>query len=70
MVLLHPWLGYLALGGATFISLLAWLNQRYTRKPLTEANQMARKAINQAPSHLCNVDVIEAMGMLGNIRHH
>lgn len=68
--ILHPWLGYLALGGTTFISLLAWLNQRYTRKPLTEANQTACKAINQASSHLRNADVIEAMGMLGNIRRH
>lgn len=66
--LLHPWLGYLALGGATFISLLAWLNQRYTHKPLAQANLMARKAINQASNHLRNTDVIEAMGMLGNIR--
>lgn len=67
-ILLHPWLGYLALGGATFISLLAWLNQRYTHKPLAQANLMARKAINQASTHLRNTDVIEAMGMLGNIR--
>ncbi|MCW6525398.1 type I secretion system permease/ATPase [Yersinia ruckeri] len=67
--LLHPWLGMLALGGAIFLIILTWLNQRVTRRPLAEANKLSMQATHQANTHLRNAEVIEAMGMLGNMRH-
>ncbi len=68
--LLHPWLGWLALGGSALLIALAWLNQRYTEHPLAESGKMSRLATHQASMHLRNTDAIEAMGMLGNIRRH
>ncbi|CAM3480195.1 MULTISPECIES: type I secretion system permease/ATPase [Yersinia] len=67
--LLHPWLGMLALGGAVFLIFLTWLNQYVTRRPLAEANKLSMQATHQANTHLRNAEVIEAMGMLGNMRN-
>lgn len=66
--LLHPWLGLLALGGAIFLIILTWLNQRVTHHPLAQANKLSMQATHQANTHLRNAEVIEAMGMLGNMR--
>ncbi|WOA51603.1 type I secretion system permease/ATPase [Dickeya solani] len=68
LFLLHPWLGMLALGGTVVLVALAWLNQRLTNQPLAEANQQSQQATHLADAQLRNADVIEAMGMLGNLR--
>ncbi|MFJ4141948.1 type I secretion system permease/ATPase [Pseudomonas sp. NPDC089734] len=64
----HPWLGALALAGAVLLTLLAWLNQRLSSAPLAEAGRISIRANQQASANLRNAEVIEAMGMLANLR--
>lgn len=66
--LLSPWLGLFALVAALVLFALAWLTEVSTRKPLAEANQVAISANNYATNNLRNAEVIEAMGMLGNLK--
>ncbi|WP_404802303.1 type I secretion system permease/ATPase [Brenneria izbisi] len=68
LFLLHPWLGLLALAGTAVLVLLAWMNQSVTSTPLREANREALQATHLADTQLRHADVIEAMGMLSNLR--
>lgn len=68
LFLFHPWLGWLALGGAALLLSLTWLNQWQTRAPLAEAGQLAIQATQAAGAHLRNAEVIEAMGLLACLR--
>ena len=61
---IHPVLGWIGLCGALLLFCLAVLNDRATRKGLTEANQAAVKALNAADAAIRNADAITAMGML------
>jgi ATP-binding cassette, subfamily C, bacterial exporter for protease/lipase len=64
---MHPILGWSATIGAVVQVLVAWLNEKSTRKPLTEANSAAVAAQRYADGTLRNAQVIESMGMLKNI---
>jgi ATP-binding cassette, subfamily C, bacterial exporter for protease/lipase len=64
---INPLLGYAALAGALLQTLVAWFNERSTQPPLTEANRSAIAAQQYADGSLRNAQVIEAMGMLGDI---
>ena len=66
--LFHPWLGTLALVGALLLMGLAWLNQRMARVPLREAGRWSIQATQHAEADLRNAEVIEAMGMLGQLQ--
>jgi len=68
LFLFHPWLGWLALGGAALLLALTWANQWLTRAPLAEAGQLAIQATQAAGSHLRNAEATEAMGMLARLR--
>ncbi|EEE48062.2 type I secretion system permease/ATPase [Roseibium alexandrii] len=59
----HPWLGYLALGGALVIFALAIVNEFATRNPLKEANTASQSANQFAGAVLQNAEVIRSMGM-------
>ena len=61
---IHPVLGWIGLFGAVLLFGLAVLNDRATRKGLTEANQAAVRALNAADAAIRNADAITAMGML------
>ncbi|AXA94095.1 type I secretion system permease/ATPase [Massilia sp. YMA4] len=63
----EPSLGLFALAGTAVLVLLAWINERVTREPLTEANTVALTASNLATNNLRNAEVIESMGMLPNL---
>ena len=65
--LFEPSLGVFALCGTTLLVALAFINERVSRKPLGEANNMAIAAGNLASNNLRNAEVIEAMGMLPNL---
>jgi ATP-binding cassette subfamily C exporter for protease/lipase len=60
-------LGFFALGGTLILIVLAVVNERVTRKPLTEANAMSVEGNNIATNNLRNAEVIESMGMLPNL---
>jgi len=64
---ISPVLGWAALVGAILQTLIAWLNQRSTQPPLSAANRSAMAAQQYADGSLRNAQVIEAMGMLGDI---
>jgi ATP-binding cassette subfamily C exporter for protease/lipase len=66
--LFSPWLGLFAIVSALILFSLAWLTEVSTRKPLAEAQQVAMGANNYATNNLRNAEVIEAMGMLDNLR--
>jgi len=65
--LISPVLGWVAIAGAVVQVLLAWLNERNTNPPLIAANRTAQAAQIYADGTLRNAEVIEAMGMLGDI---
>lgn len=66
--LFSPWLGVFAVVAALVLFGLAWATELATRKPLAEAQQMAAAANYFATTNLRNAEVIEAMGMLGNLK--
>lgn len=66
--LFSPWLGVFAVVAALVLFSLAWATEVATRKPLAEAQQMAASANYFATTNLRNAEVIEAMGMLGNLK--
>lgn len=66
--LFSPWLGIFAVVAALVLFSLAWATELATRKPLAEAQQMAAAANYFATTNLRNAEVIEAMGMLGNLK--
>ena len=62
--LLHPWLGTFALGSAIVLVLMALLNERLVRQPLTEANDAATRNYSFTDMSLRNSEVVQAMGMM------
>lgn len=62
------WMGLFAFVSVILLVGLAWLNEIVSRKPLTEANTTAIRSSNMATNNLRNAEVIEAMGMLPNMR--
>ena len=65
--IVSPWLGVLAMLGAMVQVYIAYLTEQKTMPVLTEANRGAIDAQNYANGTLRNSQVIEAMGMMGNI---
>ena len=65
--LIHPILGWIALGGAVVLCVCAVLNDLTTRKKLAEANGTSARALNAADVAIRNADAIAAMGMLPNL---
>ena len=65
--IVSPWLGVLAMLGAMVQVYIAYLTEQKTMPVLTEANRGAIDAQNYANGTLRNAQVIEAMGMMGNI---
>ncbi|MFN3595378.1 MAG: type I secretion system permease/ATPase, partial [Thiobacillaceae bacterium] len=67
LFLIHPALGGFALALAVVQVYIAYLTERTTNPPLTEANRMAITAQTYASNGLRNAQAIEAMGMLPHI---
>ncbi len=66
--LIHPMLGLLSVAGAVLLVALTLANEWTTKGPLTQANTAAIQSANYATNNLRNAEVIEAMGMLANLR--
>ena len=62
------WVGVFALCSVAVLIVLAWVNELVSKKALTEANTIAVNSSNIATNNLRNAEVIEAMGMLPNLR--
>ena len=64
---ISPVLGWSAVVAAMLVTFVGWLNERSTQPPLLAANRSAVAAQQYADGTLRNAQVIESMGMLGNI---
>ena len=62
-----PALGWFALAGTLLLIVLAYVNERVTKTPLSEANKLAIASSTMATNNLRNAEVIESMGMLPNL---
>lgn len=67
LYVLGPWLGVMATVGALLQVLIAWSTERRTMPVLGEASKASMSAQAYAGSALRNAQVIESMGMLGNV---
>ncbi|MET3796898.1 ATP-binding cassette subfamily C protein EexD [Pseudomonas sp. PvP046] len=67
MFIFHPWFGWMTVGSAIVLVVLAYLNHRFTGKALTEANQQSLTANLLTTKNLRNAEVIESMGMLDTL---
>lgn len=63
-----PLLGLFALSGTLLLIALAVLNEKVSHKPLAEASALAISSSTLATNNLRNAQVIEAMGMLPDLR--
>ncbi len=68
MFVFHAWYGWFSIGTAILLILVAIANEKATTKTLEEANKLVMAGRAQLNKNLRNAEVIEAMGMLGNIR--
>jgi ATP-binding cassette, subfamily C, bacterial exporter for protease/lipase len=67
LFMLHPWLGVLGLVFAVIQALLAWLGHRHTLAPSEAAVTANAEAGIFLQSKLRNAEVVESMGMIGNL---
>ncbi len=68
MFLFHPWYGWMAIVTAIILLIMAVVNEKLTSAPLSDANTLAASGRAQVNKNLRNSEVIEAMGMLSNVR--
>lgn len=68
LFLLHPWLGVLGIVFAIIQASLAWFGHRHTLAPSEAASAASSEATSFLQSKLRNAEVIESMGMIGNLR--
>ncbi|KKZ19483.1 peptidase [Serratia marcescens] len=66
--LFNPWLGLFALIGSLLLIALAVINEIVSKKPLSEASKLSIMSGNLASTNLRNAEVIEALGMLPNLK--
>jgi ATP-binding cassette subfamily C exporter for protease/lipase len=66
--LMSPALGWFALGGALVLLVLAVVNERVSKPRLDEAQKFSLQSHTALTNNLRNAEVIEAMGMLPQIR--
>lgn len=65
--LLHPWLGFFALGSSLILIAMAVLNEYMVRAPLKQANDLATANYNFTEMSLRNAEVVRAMGMIDGL---
>ena len=68
MFMFHPWYGWFSVMTGFVLVVIAIINEQATGKILEEANKVAASGRSQVNKNLRNAEVIEAMGMLRNVR--
>ncbi len=63
IMLFHPWLGMLALGGGAVLVLITLLNQFFSRGPLLQANMSSHRASLLSEEIRTEAEMIQSMGM-------
>ncbi|MCK4974613.1 MAG: type I secretion system permease/ATPase [Sulfurimonas sp.] len=69
LYLFHPLFALFGITAAVVLFIIAILNEFNTRKNIEEANEMSQKSIRFANNNLRNSEVINALGMIGNIKN-
>jgi ATP-binding cassette subfamily C exporter for protease/lipase len=69
LYLFNFWLGLFATLSVVILITLTWLNELVSKDALSEANKLAFLSSNITTNNLRNAEVIEAMGMLTNMRN-
>jgi len=64
----HLWFGVFAVVAAVILVALAYVNEKLTKEPLSSAGNKSIQSIRYADSCLRNAEVVDAMGMEGNLR--
>ncbi|MDK3074016.1 type I secretion system permease/ATPase [Sedimentitalea sp. JM2-8] len=70
IILFHPWLGMLALGGGALLVLITFLNQMFSRTPLLQANVASHRASLLSEEIRNEAEMIQSMGMRGAAFEH
>jgi ATP-binding cassette subfamily C protein EexD len=68
--LIHPLLGWIAVGGTIMLAATALANLLATRTPLNAANAATIGLLNRAHANIANADTVQAMGMLPALLTH
>jgi ATP-binding cassette, subfamily C, bacterial EexD len=68
MFLFHPVLGWLGVGAALLMLILAIMTQKVTAERLKKANELARENLNFTAGAIANVEAAAVMGMLPAIQ--
>lgn len=68
MFMFHPLFGWVGVAAAIILIIIAVINERLTSTPLQEANKEQVGATAHMNRNLSNAEVVESMGMLGNVR--
>ena len=68
IIIFNPWVGLFALVSVVILIGLAWLNQWVSSAALKEASAVSIQSTSMATNNLRNAEVIEAMGMLPQVR--
>ncbi|MDF1802287.1 type I secretion system permease/ATPase [Thalassovita sp.] len=63
IMLFHPWLGFLAIGGGVILILMAVLNQTSTRLPIAKANMAVVQSEKISGQMINEAEMVQAMGM-------
>lgn len=67
MFLFDFWIGILALAGAIILVFLAWVNQRWNKRLLSESSQLSIASNLTINNQLQHAETIQAMGMLNKL---
>ena len=65
---IHPYIGFITIAGAVIIVSLAFFNAVATNRTLGEATEFSVKGMGQADIANRNAEVVEAMGMIKNVK--
>lgn len=68
LFLFHPAIGWLAVATAIILVVFAIFNEKSTSKWLQRANVLAMQNRSMLGKNLMNAEVVESMGMLGNLK--
>ncbi|WP_079435504.1 type I secretion system permease/ATPase [Zoogloea sp. LCSB751] len=68
LFLLHPWLGILGIVFSLILGGMAWVSHRMSHASIEAAQEAGGQVGGYIHSKLRNAEVIEAMGMLANLR--
>ena len=69
LFMFHPMFGWFAIFAAIVLIAFTIFNEYSTKEKLLEANNLSRASTVYVDSNLRNAEVINAMGMKGNIQH-